>query len=143
MADVNNSGSKTPERMEPLTPAVKVKTPVAKVTPAKSPGPATGKVTPGRSPAGDESSTGTAKAATPFSKEKTTLKQITVKMMPKGCFETLRHCEEKTSHAMQPLTEILKDCRIDTKKEKYEDNILKCFENASLISNLAQFTGQI
>ena len=43
-----------------------------------------------------------------------------------------------TDIAMHPLTEILKDCRIDNKKEKYEEKILNCFENASLISNLDQ-----
>ena len=48
-----------------------------------------------------------------------------------------------TEIAMHPLTEIMKDCRIDTNKEKYEEKILNCFENASLISNLAQFTDQI
>ena len=44
---------------------------------------------------------------------------------------------------MHPLLEILKDCRVDSKKEKYEEKIRNCFENASLISRLAQFTDQI
>ena len=48
-----------------------------------------------------------------------------------------------TEIAMHPLTENLKYCRIYSKKEKYEENILNCFEYASLISNLAQFTDQI
>ena len=52
----------------------------------------------------------------------------------------LRGLDRVTDIAMHPLTEILKDCRIDSKKEKYEEKILNCFENASLISNLAQFT---
>ena len=44
---------------------------------------------------------------------------------------------------MTPLTEIGKDCRIDSKKEKYEEKNLNCFENASLISKLAKFSDQI
>ena len=60
----SNSINRTPVRMEPLTPAVILKTSVGKVTPAKPPGTATWKVTPERSRLGDNGNTGAAKAVT-------------------------------------------------------------------------------
>ena len=80
---------RTPVNMELSTHAVISETAAEKVMPAKHPGNTpTKKVTPGRSPSGDNGNTGAAKAASPFSNEKTTLKQITVRMTPTGCCET-------------------------------------------------------
>ena len=48
-----------------------------------------------------------------------------------------------TDIAMTPLIEILKDCMIDSDKDRYEEKTLNCFDRASLINKLAQFTNQI
>ena len=48
-----------------------------------------------------------------------------------------------TDISMTPLIEILKDCMIDSDKDKYEKKILNGFDRASLINKLAQFTDQI
>ena len=45
--------------------------------------------------------------------------------------------------AMAPLTSLMKHCMIDSDKEKYIAKILNCYDRASILSKLSNFTIQI
>ena len=127
------------------------------MTPTKQGMNKTSRSSQGNSP-NEKSNTG---SASPAFKDKAYLKPITEKFTPRGCFETLKRCEEwaiseaieeetrerirdktdnvvkhayidallrglgtATDIAMLPLTEILKDCMLDSDKDKYIERIV-------------------
>ena len=48
----------------------------------------------------------------------------------------LRGLEKITKISTYPITEILRDCSLDSDKAKYEDRIINCFKRASLLSKV-------
>ena len=124
---------RSPVNMELSTHAAIARTAAEKGRPAKHPGTPTKKVTPGRSPSGDNGNKGAAKAASPFTNEKTTLKQITVRMTPKGCFETLKHCEEKNIN--DEIDEEVRQAKVSK-----EDHVVKHLYIDSLLRGLDRVT---
>ena len=48
-----------------------------------------------------------------------------------------------TDIVIAPLTGIMKDCRINSDKEKYIVKIINCYDRASILSKLSNFTIQI
>ena len=55
----------------------------------------------------------------------------------------LRGLEKITKISTYPITEILKDCSLDSDKVKYEDRIINCFKRASILSKVRGFLDQI
>ena len=55
----------------------------------------------------------------------------------------LRGLESITRISMKPMAEILRDCSMDSDKDKYEDRIKNCFKNASLLSKVRGFLNQV
>ena len=55
----------------------------------------------------------------------------------------LQGLEKITRISINSMAEILRDCSLDSDKDKYEDRIINCFKNASLLSKVRGFLDQI
>ena len=55
----------------------------------------------------------------------------------------IRGLQKITRISINPMAEILRDCSLDSDKDKYEDRIINCFKNASLLSKVRGFLDQI